>query len=211
MGKKAAAWLQYSKTRRFACNWRSHWVRNPAHATRACDDAPVRRRRWYRFARSRDVRWHLACPPCRSQKSSPRPNPAPARRRPAPARDSFVQRRAWDKMIISRTLQTRPRCWSARNSGLIAENRRLRDQPAEPKNAAVIGFLPRQRLFPRDASDLLRPARLGLGDPFRRIRAMMCAPRILPYGSPTITLTKPSFSPIARALPLAMNGILPTL
>ena len=40
---------------------------------------------------------------------------------------------------------------------------------------------------------------------------MMCAPRISPCGSPTISFTKPSLSPMARALPLAMNGNLPIL
>ena len=39
---------------------------------------------------------------------------------------------------------------------------------------------------------------------------MMCAPRISPVFLSAITLTKPSVSAIATALPLAVNGNLPT-
>ena len=38
---------------------------------------------------------------------------------------------------------------------------------------------------------------------------MMCAPRISPVFLSAITLTKPSVSPSATALPLAVNGNLP--
>ena len=40
---------------------------------------------------------------------------------------------------------------------------------------------------------------------------MMCAPRISPYGSLTITLTRPSVAPTAIALPWPLNAYLPTL